>query len=52
MSTVLTKFLEFCRELVKASLIIGQDATRLNMFFTAPDETKPEFVRQVLDSAK
>nr|CAB3449356.1 unnamed protein product [Digitaria exilis] len=49
---VLTKFPQFTRdELVKAALIIGQDATKLNMFFTTPEDFKSAFISEVLRSS-
>nr|CAB3473549.1 unnamed protein product [Digitaria exilis] len=51
--SVLTKFPEFTRDqLVKAALIIGQDATKLNMFFTTPQDFKSAFIWEVLRSSK
>lgn len=51
--SVLNKFPEFTRDqLVKAALIIGQDATKLNMFFTTPEEFKSAFISEVLRSSK
>nr|CAB3481167.1 unnamed protein product [Digitaria exilis] len=50
--SVLTKFPQFTRdELVKAALIIGQDATKLNMFFTTPEDFKSAFISEVLRSS-
>jgi len=43
------KFTEFGNDhIVKATLIIGQNEAKLNLFFTTSDEYKSEFVRQVL----
>ena len=47
--SVLTKFTEFTSDqIVKVALMISQNEERLNLFFTTPDEFKPESVRQVL----
>lgn len=49
---VLSKFSDFTPEqIVKAALLIGQDESRLNLFFDRPDDYKPMFVRHVLDGA-
>ena len=49
----LTKFTEFTSDqIVKAALMIGQNEKRMNLFFTTPDEFKPEFVQQVLEKSK
>jgi len=51
--SVLTKFTEFTSDqIVKAALMIGQNEKRMNLFFTTPDEFKPEFVQQVLEKSK